>query len=126
MAYNPYMYGNPYYQQMQFQPIQQMPQQMPQQTTQTNVVEVSSESEASAYLVAAGGSVLLWNKPDKKFYFKSRDMSGSPYPMQVMSYTEDGGQTKPPESAYVSRDEFNQLVAKINQLEKEVKPDDAQ
>lgn len=130
MAFNPY-YGNPYYQPMQYQPMQQM-QQMPQQTTQTNVVEVSSESEASAYLVAAGGSVLLWNKPDKKFYFKSRDMSGSPYPMQIMSYTEDGGQPKPQENDYTSQ--LNQLTTKISQLEekvqrleaREVKPDDAQ
>lgn len=119
MAYPSYYqpYQNPYY--PQCQPMQQV---MPQATQQTNVVEVSSESEASAYLVAAGSSVLLWNKKDKRFYFKSRDMSGSPLPMQTMSYNEDCGQTQ---TEYISRDEFQALADKVNRLEQKGDKDDA-
>lgn len=119
MAYPSYYqpYQNPYY--PQYQPMQQV---MPQATQQTNVVEVGSESEASAYLVAAGSSVLLWNKKDKRFYFKSRDMSGSPLPMQTMSYSEDCGQAQ---TEYISRDEFQALADKVNRLEKRGDNDDA-
>lgn len=119
MAYPTYYqpYQNPYY--PQYQPMQQV---MPQTAQQTNVVEVGSESEASAYLVAAGSSVLLWNKKDKRFYFKSRDMSGSPLPMQTMSYNDDCGQTQ---TEYISRDEFQALADKVNRLEQKGDKDDA-
>jgi hypothetical protein len=115
MAYPSYYqpYQNPYF--PQYQPVQQV---VPQTAQQTNVVEVGSESEASAYLVAAGSSVLLWNKKDKRFYYKSRDMSGSPLPMLTMSYSEDNApQKQATESEYVSRDEFQALADKVTRLE---------
>ncbi len=141
MAYNPYMYGNPYYPQMQFQPMMNQPntamaqsaqqQNMAQPTQQINVVEVGSENEATGYLVAAGASVLLWWRAGHKFFWKSRDMNGSPYPMKTMSYTDDDEPTDPqvtPE--YITRDEFDGLVQKVNKLEqkparraKEAEPD---
>lgn len=141
MAYNPYMYGNPYYPQMQFQPMMNQPntamaqpaqqQNMAQPTQQINVVEVGSENEATGYLVAAGASVLLWWRAGHKFFWKSCDANGSPYPMKTMSYTDDDEPTAPqvtPE--YITRDEFDGLVQKVNKLEqkptrkaKEAEPD---
>lgn len=132
MAYNPYMYGNPYYPQMQFQPMMNQPNTaMAQPTQQINVVEVGSENEATGYLVAAGASVLLWWRAGHKFFWKSRDMNGSPYPMKTMSYTDDDEPAAPqvaPE--YITRDEFDGLVQKVNKLEqkptrkaKEAEPD---
>ena len=141
MAYNPYMYGNPYYPQMQFQPMMNQPntamaqpaqqQNMAQPTQQINVVEVGSENEATGYLVAAGASVLLWWRAGHKFFWKSRDMNGSPYPMKTMSYTDDDEPTAPQATPeYITRDEFNGLVQKVNKLEqkparraKEAEPD---
>lgn len=143
MAYNPYMYDNPYYPQtqMQFQPMMNQTntmmaqpaqqQNMAQPTQPINVVEVGSENEATGYLVAAGASVLLWWRAGHKFFWKSRDMNGSPYPMKTMSYTDDDEPAAPqvtPE--YITRDEFDRIVQKVNKLEqkptrraKEAEPD---
>lgn len=127
MAYNPYMqYGNPYYPQtpyqpMQTQPMMSQPSNMMAQTAQTiNVVEVSSDGEANGYLVAPGATVLLWNKAAKKFCLKSRDANGTPYPMRIMPYTEEGEPQQQETTAGISRNEYDQLVQKVNELEKKL------
>ena len=97
------MYGNPYFQPPQggFYPAQPqggaMPdnlaaykapyqmQQMPQAVSALTFV--LGEAEASAYPVAPGNTVSLWDKNESTVYIKSMDANGVPS-MRILDYVE--------------------------------------
>lgn len=141
-AYQPYqpMYGQGYGQPMQDQLAQlrqpyqvaQMPQGQPMQAPQvpqnppdnrtfpeSSMIWVQGEAGAKAYMVAPGNSVVLWDSEDHVIYIKSADMAGMPG-MRVFEYVE---RTSAPRSVmpgngnqYVTRTEFEEFVARINQM----------
>lgn len=73
----------------QYYPQQQMPQtQMPQvqQAPQSsNMIWVSGEAGAKAYLVAPNTTVQLWDSESPCIYLKSADASGMPS-MKILDY----------------------------------------
>ena len=138
--YNPFpaTYQNSYYQQPQMQqqiPVQTMTQpiQQPQQQPQvsqsqppmnSNLIWVSGEAGAKAYLVAPNTTVQLWDSEAQVIYLKSADASGMPsiktldytiraenQPMQTLQHVDTN---------YISREEFNSLESKINALQSEI------
>lgn len=135
-AYQPYqpMYGQGYGQPMQdqlsqlrqpYQPMQ-MPQgqpmqapQVPQNPPDMGMIWVQGEAGAKAYMVAPGNSVVLWDSEDHVIYIKSADAAGMPG-MRVFEYVE---RTAAPRNVmpgngnqYVTRPEFEEFVARINQM----------
>lgn len=101
----------------QFQPMQMQPMAQPQ-TVQEPMIWVQGEAGAKAYMVAPGGSVVLWDAERYVFYIKSADQSGMPS-MRVFEYTERGGSVpnvSQPNTNYVTRQEFDALAARINAM----------
>ena len=77
----PYQMQQPAMMQPQPQPAPQMPQ------TVSALTFVLGEAEASAYPVAPGNTVSLWDKNESTVYIKSVDASGVPS-MRILDYTE--------------------------------------
>ena len=101
--------------QAQYQPMQPLTQ---PQTVQESMIWVQGEAGAKAYMVAPGGSVVLWDAERYVFYIKTADQSGMPS-MRVFEYTERGGtvpNVSPPNTNYVTRQEFDALAARINAM----------
>lgn len=123
MAYNNYF--PQYY--PQFQPVinTQIPQ--PSQTQQvqnTNIIWVSGEAGAKSYLVAPNTTVQLWDSEAQVIYLKSADASGMPS-MKIIDYTIRNSaqsqntvpvQTQSQTDLYVTKDEFDELKAKVQQM----------
>jgi HAMP domain-containing protein len=113
MAYQPF-YGN---QGINYQP----PMQTPPQGQNNGITWVSGEAGAKAYLVAPNNTVQLWDSEAQTIYLKSADASGMPT-MKILDYTirdAQPQQTTPiaqPVADYVTREEFNALAEKFNQL----------
>lgn len=79
-------YKAPY--QMPPQPAMMQPQPAPQvPQTVSALTFVLGEAEASAYPVAPGNTVSLWDKSESTVYIKSVDASGVPS-MRILDYTE--------------------------------------
>lgn len=103
---------------------QQQAQQPMQQPAPQNqqIIWVQGEEGAKAYMVAAGNSVLLMDSETSTFYIKTTDNSGMPQPLRIFDYTERKAQQKQAvqEKAetkdYVTREEFDALVAKFETL----------
>lgn len=136
MAYNngfPINYPQ-YYPQYQSMPVQQMQQQIPQQMPQqpqaqpqqvnSNMIWVSGEAGAKAYLVAPNTTVQLWDSEKNVIYIKSADASGMPS-IKTLDYTirdtatntqtlvnDDGG--------YIKKEELEALKGQIHALEQEI------
>ena len=93
---------------------------MPNHQSDANVIIwVQVEAGAKAYLVAPGASVMLMDSEKNTFYLKSSDQSGMPLPLRIFDYTErtsDDKLTHRPEVEYVTRKEFEDLTARINEL----------
>lgn len=99
-TYQP-MYQPVQYQPMQYQPQaqQQPPAPQPQQTMNSNMIWVSGEAGAKAYLVAPNTTVQLWDSESQRIYLKSADASGMPS-IKVLDYTiRDNGPQKPVNAA---------------------------
>ena len=77
---------------MTYQPQQmyypQMPQQNQAQQTQNgnNLIWVSGEAGAKAYLVAPNTTVTLWDSESQTIFLKSADATGMPS-MKILDYT---------------------------------------
>ena len=80
-------YKAPY--QMPPQPAMMQPQPQPQQMPQavSALTFVLGEAEASAYPVAPGNTVSLWDKNESTVYIKYMDASGVPS-MRILDYVE--------------------------------------
>ena len=90
---------------------------------------VSGESGAKSWIVGRGESVLLMDSENQCFYLKSADASGMPLPLRIFDYTErtqnapQGSQTAFNQSNddFITRTEFDDLKAKYEELEKQLK-----
>lgn len=110
------MYRQPY-----VQAGQQM-QGIPQATQHDSPMNwVQGEAGAKAYIVAPGGTAVLWDSEAEVIYIKSANAAGMPS-MRVFDYRERVGAPTAPVAAipscgdYVTRQEFDALVARLNAL----------
>lgn len=128
------MYSNTYYsgyagypQSFYPMPNQNQVQNQPQNQPQNQgITWVQGESGAKAYIVAPNSTVVLWDSENPVIYIKSADMSGLPT-MRVLDWTERTATqqlqpAKTPEnpSEYVTRQEFDEVVKRLNSLSKNV------
>ena len=124
---NPYMNYMPNYPQ---QALPTMQSQASYHAPYSNGINwVSGESGAKSWIVGRGESVLLMDSENQCFYLKSADASGMPLPLRVFDYTErtqnapQGSQTAFNQSNdnFITRTEFDDLKAKYEELEKQLK-----
>lgn len=117
---------NPY---MNYQP-QIIPQQGYSAVPSSNGINwVSGESGAKSWMVGRGESVLLMDSENQCFYIKSADASGMPLPLRAFDYTERTQNVlQAPQIAFnqssdnfITRSEFDDLRAKYEELEKQLK-----
>lgn len=103
----------------QMQPMQFM-QQMQNQQSGNGIIWVQGEEGAKAYIVAPGNSALLMDSENNSFYIKSSDNSGMPMPLRIFDYFERNAkqqtQNIKPNVEYVTRQEFDALSARINDI----------
>lgn len=113
------MRNNQYMQIPQMQPMQFM-QQMQNQQSGNGIIWVQGEEGAKAYIVAPGNSALLMDSENNSFYIKSSDNSGMPMPLRIFDYVERNAkqqtQNIKPNVEYVTRQEFDALSARINDI----------
>lgn len=138
MAYTPYNpYINPYYQvpnnqpMQQQQPIIQAPIPQPPQNNQ-GLIWVSGEVGAKSYLMAPNSTVMLMDSESETFYLKSTDTAGMPS-LRIFDYKEriqnvpqnvqQGSQTdsKSLSEQFVTREEYEALLGKYEDIEKQLK-----
>lgn len=90
------------------------------QSQQTNVVSmalVNSEDEARNYPLSPGGSMFLMDSNALMFYTKSVDFSGiSTFKKYQFHEVTEAAQA--PNNSYVTREEFEELKASINNRNK--------
>lgn len=101
-TYQPVQYQPVQYQPMQYQP--QMQQQQAQQQAQpmsSNMIWVSGEAGAKAYLVAPNTTVQLWDSEKQTVYIKSADASGMPT-IKTLDYTIRDNAPQPSVNAAIS------------------------
>ena len=122
MAYNNYFpssYMPQYYTGTQYQGAQMS---SPQQ--QSGIIWVQGEAGAKSYLVAPNTTVQLWDSEAQVIYLKSADASGMPS-MKIIDYTIRNSaqsqnavpvQTQSQTDLYVTKDEFDELKAKVQQM----------
>lgn len=125
MAYqNPYMAYQPY--QAQTMPTVQTPQYTP---SNNGINWVSGESGAKSWIVGRGETVLLMDSENTVFYLKSSDQSGMPLPLRIFDYTErvqsvvnqsNSGLMRENDN-FITRDEFNDLRSKYEELERQIR-----
>lgn len=79
---------------------------------------------AKSYMtkMLSGTKCIVWDNENPVFYVLQKDSNGNPQRIQICTFTMELEPTM--EEKYVSRDDFNALVAKIDQLinQKTVKP----
>lgn len=107
---------------------QQMQQQvMPQQVMQEETLYVPNEQAAEAYLMAPNSFVRLWDANQPVFYERRTDPQGRPYPMEKYTYTKVTNapveEQKDLKAQFVTREEFNALMAKLEPKKGEKKND---
>lgn len=101
----------------QFQPMQMQTMAQPQ-TQQEPMIWVQGEAGMKAYYVSPGCTAVLWDSERYVFYIKTADQNGVPS-ARTFDYSERTGTPSPVSVAgnnYVTRQEFNALVAQINQM----------
>lgn len=102
---------------------------VPQMNTQNNGLNwVQGENGAKSWLIGKGETALLMDSENDVFYIKSTDMSGMPLPLRVFDYKERTTTQKAQESSlcvtndnFITRTEFDELRAKYDELEKQIK-----
>ena len=121
-------YGFPAtYQPMYYPPtIQQVPQQVPQQIpqpptqqTQNNLIWVSGEAGAKAYLLAPNTTMPLWDSESQTIFLKSTDGSGMPT-IKYLDYTvRDAVQpTNNVVEGFATKDDLADLAAQLADLKR--------
>lgn len=97
--------------------------QTPQPAQQNDgIIWVQGESGAKSFLVAPNKSVMLMDSESQKFYIKTSDASGMPLPLRIFEYTEKKATIEPEKvQDYVTREEYQTLMGKIEELEKSMK-----
>lgn len=119
----------PYQNWMNPQPYQMQQQPQFAQPAQSGINWVSGESGAKSWNVLRGETVLLMDSENQCFYIKSADPSGMPLPLRIFDYKERAqNNAQSPNTAliqpndnFITRDEFEALKAKYEELEKQLK-----
>lgn len=96
------MYPYPYYQQT------------------NNIPWVQGVEAAKAYPVAPGNAVFLMDSETQRFYIKTVDSAGIPAPIRAFEYSEISNAPAP--EKYVTREEFNKLIAELKGEMKDAEP----
>ena len=106
---------NPFYGQMNYQPMQNIPN--PTQTDER--IWVQNEVSAEAYLVAPNSFVRLWDSSKPRFYEKRADATGRPLPMDTFEYAriQPKSETLEPSPTVDYLKEINALKERISALE---------
>lgn len=115
------------YQQMSENNSQYMPQYQqnlqPTQMSPTNdFLWVLNENEATAFPVAVGGSVVLWDKNSPTIYVKSVNAQGVPS-MRVLDFTERSQTVqaeKKPGVEFATLDAFNALQSELEAVKRKL------
>ena len=121
-------YGFPAtYQPMYYPPtIQQVPQQVPQQIpqpptqqTQNNLIWVSGEAGAKAYLLAPNTTMPLWDSESQTIFLKSTDGSGMPT-IKYLDYTvrDAAKPTNNVVEGFATKDDLADLAAQLADLKR--------
>ena len=92
----------------------------PNYQQQSNVTWVQGIEGAKAYPVGAGNTMLLMDSETQVMFIKSADQSGIPN-LRVFDYKERTGEEARDMSFYVTRKEFDELVASIKKVDKKKK-----
>ena len=107
----PYAYGTNPYSQSAYNASQS------NNTNSLMTVLVNSEEDVNNYPVAAGFTVMLVDFSHNKFWLKSTAMNGVPQVPRAFTITEiTNQQPKIQNGSYVTREEFDELNAKIDKL----------
>lgn len=113
--YPQYAYAQPTQQPQAAQPTPQA-QQNPQQMS-SNIIWVSGEAGAKAYLVAPNTTVQLWDSEENVIYIKTADSSGMPS-MKILDYTIREPNTSSRQKndiEYVTKTEFQEMKSGFEQ-----------
>lgn len=122
--YPQYAYAQPTQQPQAAQTTPQTPQNP--QPMSSNIIWVSGEAGAKAYLVAPNTTVQLWDSERQTIYLKSADASGMPsiktldymireMPQNNVVLTSDGVS-----STFATKDEVNILAERITALQSKI------
>jgi len=122
--YPQYAYAQQNQQPQSAQPAPQAPQNS--QPMNSNIIWVSGEAGAKAYLVAPNTTVQLWDSERQTIYLKSADASGMPsiktldytireMPQNNVVLTSDGVS-----STFATKDEVNILAERIAALQSKI------
>ena len=96
---------------------QPSPPQIPTNVPATNQYDlVTGIDGARAFLqkMLSGAKHIVWDNEKPVFYVLQKDANGNPQRIQICTFTVELEPTM--EEKYVSRDDFNALVAKLDQL----------
>ena len=113
--YPQYTYAQPTQQPQAAQLTQQTPQNP--QPMSSNIIWVSGEAGAKAYMVAPNTTVQLWDSEENVIYIKTADSSGMPS-MKILDYTirEPNLIPKAKENIdYVTKTEFQEMKSGFEQ-----------
>ena len=130
MAYTPQIYYPSNYQpqyQQNFQPMPSNPQPAPQNNQ--GLIWVSGEVGAKSYLMAPNSTVMLMDSESETFYLKSTDTAGMPLPLRIFDYKErtqnvpqcSQTDSKSLSEQFVTREEYEALLGKYEDIEKQLK-----
>lgn len=130
MAIYPQAYNSQYPMYAPQQPVQPM-QVVPQyQSNQSDngIIWVQGESGAKAFPVQNGKSVVLFDSETERFFIKSTDGSGMPQPLRIFNYSEteesESKSNKIDPSQFITRDEFEELVEKLEKIQKNLRKEE--
>lgn len=87
----------------------------------TNVINIRGGREgAMAYPIQIGYTALLLDEENKMFFIKKNDPSGVQVPLREFKFEEitPTSTSETDSSKYVTKEDFNMLLAKIDKLEK--------
>lgn len=85
----------------------------------STILWVQGETGAKSYPIAPNSSVVLMDSETNRFYIKATDQTGIPK-LRTFDYTEVNDQVP----SEVTRAEYNELLLKINDLEKKLEEKD--
>ena len=95
------------------QPAPQIPTNVPA-TSQYDLVTGLDGAKAFMSKMLSGSKHIVWDNEKPVFYVLQKDANGNPQRIQICTFTVELEPTM--EEKYVSRDDFNALVAKLDQL----------
>ena len=86
----------------------------PQAANQFDCVDGIEGARAFQAKMLASSKHIVWDNQRDVFYVLVKDANGTPARIQICAYTVE--MEKTPEEKYVSREDFDKLVSKLDQL----------